>query len=433
MLSIKWRFDMKKGLVVLFIALLSIGMLFASGTKESAKEAGPITLRMSWWGGDSRHTPTLEAMDLYHQKNSNVKLEGEYGGWDGYYQKLVTQIAGGTSADIMQIDQPWLNELSSKGDVFATLDASQVDLTQFDADFLKNYCTYNGQLKGLPTGTNVNTFLVDTKLLSDSGIDPNTVWTWENIISEGKKVHQKNASNYFSSATPDIIRFWFEVYIAQLAGAVVDGNKKVAFTEEQGTAAFTYFKKWFDEGIVAPFSQTSLFYQKFQENPDWINGKMASAWDWVSSMGKDIGNKQNIETRQFPVMTGAKNSGVLMRPSQIFVINNTSANKAEAIKFMNYLFVDPEGIAVLGTARGIPSTVIGRKILAEKNFISEMTEKATNEGIAQAGLPQSNYQMNSEVMQTMQDVIDEFGFGKLTPSQASAKMIKNLNATLANL
>ncbi|WP_320129766.1 ABC transporter substrate-binding protein [uncultured Sphaerochaeta sp.] len=425
---------MKRRFIVLFlIASMSMGMVFASGAKENGKTSGPISLRMSWWGGDSRHTPTLKALDLYHQKNPSVTVEGEYSGWDGYYQKIVTQIAGGTAADIIQIDQPWLNELSSKGDVFTTIDSSMVDLSQFDADFLKNYCTYNGQLKGLPTGTNVNTFVVDAKLLSDSGIDPNTVWTWENIVSEGKKVHQKDSSKYFSSATPDIIRFWFEVYIAQLAGGVVDSNKKVAFTQEQGTQAFTYFQQWFDAGIVAPFSQTSLFYQKFQENPDWINGNTATAWDWVSSMGRDIGTRPNMETRQFPVMAGAKNSGVLMRPSQIFVVNENSSNKAESLKLLNFLFADPECIEVLGTSRGIPSTTNGRQILASKGFITEQTEKATNEGIAQAGLPQSAWQMNSEVMQAMQDVIDEFGFGKLTPDQASAKMIKNLNATLANL
>jgi oligogalacturonide transport system substrate-binding protein len=375
----------------------------------------------------------LEALKLYNQRNPNVKIEGEYSGWDGYYQKIVTQIAGGTAADIIQIDQPWLNELCSKGDVFATIDPTVIDISQFDQSFLDNYCTYEGQLKGLPTGTNVNTFLVDVKLLKESGIDPDTVWTWENIVSEGRKVHQKDSSKYFSSATPDIIRFWFEVYMAQLAGGVVDENKQVLFTEEQGTQAFTYFKSWFDEGIVAPFAQTSLFYQKFQENPDWINGKMATAWDWVSSMDKDIGSKQNIETRKFPVMDGAKNTGVLMRPSQIFVVNNNSANKAEAMKVVDFLFNDAESASILGICRGIPATSGAREVLAAQGAITAMAEKATNEGISQAGLPQSVWQMNSEVMQTMQDVIDEFGYGRLTPQQASRKMIQSLQSTLASL
>ena len=424
---------MKRMLVLLLIALLAMGTVFAAGSKEAAKEDGPVTLRLSWWGGDSRHTPTLAAMDAYMAKNPNVKLEGEYGGWDGYYQKIVTQIAGGTAADIIQIDQPWLAELSSKGDVFTVIDDSMVDLSQFDAAFLENYCSYEGKLMGLPTGTNVNTFVVDTKMLSDFGIDPNTKWTWENIISEGKKINDQDSTRYFSGATPDILRYWFEIYIAQLAGSVVDSNKQVAFTQEQGAEAFRYFQRWIDEDIIAPFSQTSLFYQKFQENPDWINGKMATAWTWVSSMDKDIGARENFETRQFPVMDGAVNTGILMRPSQIFVVNNNSKNKDEAIKLMDYLFTDPEAIEKLGLARGIPSAEIGRSVLAEKGKISEMAEKATNEGIAQAGDPQSVYQMNSEVMQVMQDVIDEFGFGRLTPEEASAKLIKNLEATLASL
>ncbi|AEC02421.1 ABC transporter substrate-binding protein [Parasphaerochaeta coccoides] len=424
---------MKKNLMLFLIVLVTMGTMFAGGGKESSKDSGSKTLRVSWWGSDSRHTPTLNAMAAYQRENPNVRLEGEYGGWDGYYQKLVTQIAGRTAADIIQIDQPWLNELSARGDVFVVLDRTMIDLDEFDVDFLNDYCTYNGKLLGLPTGINVNTFLVDVTLLADNGIDPDTVWTWENIITEGRKIHQNDPAAYFSSASPDIMRYWFEIYIAQLAGAVVNSNKQVAFTEEQGTQAFAYFKQWFDEGIVAPFSQTSLFYQKFHENPSWINGKTATAWDWVSSMDKAIGNKKNIETRQLPVMEGAKNTGVLMRPSQIMVVNNSSVHKDEAIKVLDYLFTNHEAIEILGTARGIPATVSGRRILAEKNQITALAEKATNDGIAQAGLPQSSWQMNSEVIQTMQDVIDEFGFGRLTPQQASAKMIANLTATLTNL
>src|SRR5690554_1339633 len=111
--TFKMEVFMKKTLSVLLIVLLVVGSAFAGGAKEAGK-SGTTTLRFSWWGGDERHTPTLKALDAYMAKNPNVKVEGEYGGWDGYYQKLVTQLAGGTAADLIQIDQPWLAELSSK-------------------------------------------------------------------------------------------------------------------------------------------------------------------------------------------------------------------------------------------------------------------------------------------------------------------------------
>ena len=75
---------MKKTLVLLLIALLAMGTVFAAGSKEAAAQTGPVTLRLSWWGGDSRHTPTLKAMEAYTAQNTNVRLEGEYSGRDGY-------------------------------------------------------------------------------------------------------------------------------------------------------------------------------------------------------------------------------------------------------------------------------------------------------------------------------------------------------------
>jgi len=424
---------MKKFIALMLIALMALTTVFASGSSEAAStESGTANLRFLWWGGENRHKPTLAALGKYHELNPNVTITGEYAGWDGYYQKIVTQIAGGTAPDIIQIDQPWVADLCSKGDVFAEVDPSVVDLSTFDMTFVSSLCSYDGKIVGLPTGTNVNTMLVDRNMLQQAGIDPNTMWTWENIVENGKKMNDYNPEWHLVCAGPDHIRFWFELYMAQLCGGVVDGDKNVMFTEEQGTQAFEYFKKWFDNGVVAPFSETSIFYQKINESPDWFAGKNCLMWTWVSSMEKDRVDR-DMDTTQLPVMDGAKQTGVLVRPSQILVINNTSKHKDEAMKFMNWFFNDKEAALILNQARGIPSSSVARDALEEAGLLSEFFTKATNEGLAQAGLPQSVYQMNSEVIQTMQDVIDEFGFGKLSPAEASKKMISSLNATLKNL
>ena len=166
---------MKKLLACVLVLALCVGAVFANGQTE--KEAsGDVKMRMMWWGGDSRHTPTLAALEKYHEINPTITVEGEPNGWDGYYQKALTQIAGGTAADLLQIDQPWLAEFASKGDVFVQLDGNpNIDLSQFESTFVENYCSYNGHIYGLPTGTNVNTMIVDVTMLEAAGIDPNTV------------------------------------------------------------------------------------------------------------------------------------------------------------------------------------------------------------------------------------------------------------------
>ena len=49
-----------------------------------------VTIRFSWWGADTRHEATLKVMDMYMKKHPNVTIEGEYGAFDSFYQKLQT-------------------------------------------------------------------------------------------------------------------------------------------------------------------------------------------------------------------------------------------------------------------------------------------------------------------------------------------------------
>ena len=56
----------------------------SSTTQTAAKEKEPVTLRFSWWGGDSRHEATIKAIELYMEKNPDITIEYEYMGFDTY-------------------------------------------------------------------------------------------------------------------------------------------------------------------------------------------------------------------------------------------------------------------------------------------------------------------------------------------------------------
>jgi hypothetical protein len=87
--------------------------------------------------------------------NPHVKIEGEYQGYDGYQQKIMTQIAGNSAPDIMQLDYPWLPDLAAQGDNFVDLSQeSAVDLSQFPQTVLEEYNSVNSKIVALPMGTN---------------------------------------------------------------------------------------------------------------------------------------------------------------------------------------------------------------------------------------------------------------------------------------
>ena len=429
---------MKKVVFSIIIAIMIPMMAFANGAQESTtgkstSSTKPITLRMSWWGSDSRHKPTLAVLDLYHRANPSVSINGEYTGWDGYYQKIVTQLAGETAADLIQIDQPWLYELQSKGDMFAPLTDKDVDLSQFDTDFLKNYCSYDGKIVGLPTGTNVLSMLEDRKMLQNYGIDPNTVWNWDNMISEGKKIHATDPDKYFLMAAPDGCDMWFKIYLSQMCGNFINEDKSLGFTEEQATETYAYLKSWVDQGIIEPFSISSLYNNKGEEDPNWVNGNIALQISWVSTFDKVIGNRNNMDSCKLPVRNNAKNTRVLCRPSQVLVVNNHSTNKAETLKLLKFIYENKTAIETLGTCRGIPSTTFGRQVLADKNLISALSQKGTDEGLSQSGWAETTWEMNSNVMQTMQDILAEVMYGKITPNEGAKKLMHDLKEVLASL
>lgn len=73
-----------------------------AGTEKA--EGEPVELRISWWGSDARHEATLKVLDLFMEKHPNIKVTAEYQGFDGYHDKLMTQISSGTEPDVFQLD-----------------------------------------------------------------------------------------------------------------------------------------------------------------------------------------------------------------------------------------------------------------------------------------------------------------------------------------
>jgi len=76
-----------------------------SETKPAATtSAEPVTLRIAWWGGDTRHSYTQQVIDMYEAKYPNVTIEPEYASFDDYWKKLAPQAAANRLPDIVQMD-----------------------------------------------------------------------------------------------------------------------------------------------------------------------------------------------------------------------------------------------------------------------------------------------------------------------------------------
>jgi oligogalacturonide transport system substrate-binding protein len=416
----------------LVVCLLAV--LFGSMSSYAAPQK---TLRFMWWGGETRHKATIDAIELYMKKNPGVKIIGEYGGFSGYQQKLLTQLVGGTAADIIQIDQPWVADLMSQGDLFADLYRfKELKLNGFNKNFLKSQCEWDKKLVGLPTGMNGLIYVANTDFMAKHKISLNTRWDWDKLVEVGAKVHRQNSNDYLLDMDLTQIQQMIIMHVKQHTGAKywINADYTPGFDKAGLAAAFAYYQKLQSSGAILPLKDSILFNLKSEQNPRWANGQIGINQIYVSTIAQYyLDGKMKLEAMLPALMRGAKISGITVRPSQLLVINKKSGNAKEAAHFLNWFFNSKEAAVALKTERGIPATTSAIKTLEQNKLLDSNMAKGINLAVKNAGPPENDLSTNKELTTTFEEYIQLVGYNKLSPDEAATQMLRDTRAKLAEL
>jgi oligogalacturonide transport system substrate-binding protein len=407
---------------------------------QAATKPAAVNLRFCWWGSDPRHKATLNAINAYMQKNPNVKIEAEYMGYDGYYKKLLTQFAGGTAPDIIQLDTQWSAELMAQGDFFLDLNRAKPRLKSntFSKAMLKDYCIFNQKLIGVPAGVSVVTLLGNKDFFDKFKIPVNTVWSWDKLMEYGKKVHDQDKNAYLTFADIDVVnRLILRPYVSQKTGEVwIRENYTLAFDKKILTEALTYISNLYKTGTLEPFGESSAFVGKMEQNVRWINGNIGLAFaltPTISQMKSTVPAGRKFLVAAVPMNKAAKQSANPLRPSQLLTINKATRNAAEAVKFLNWFVNDPEAAVILGESRSTPAGSSARKALVDAKKMDPLIAEALDFAVKKPGKAWGPLTENTEISQINKDALEKMIFGKITPEQAAEEIIKNYKAKLDEL
>ena len=410
------------------------GSAAAEISQDQAKQA---TLRFGWWGGDDRHKGTLDTINLYMSKNPNIKIEAEYGGYDDYYKKLLTQLAGGTAPDIMQLDQPWLFDLNKQGKMFVDLNTEKdiVKTESFDQQFLKDFCIIGGELQGLPTGINGQIAMYNRTLLEKAGVTVKQDWNWEDLLNMSRQLHSADPECYMLNGDFRNIDYNLRRYFKQKTGkAWINEDYTMGFTRDELVDTFSFLLKMLDNYVYMPFSEIAPYDAEADKNPRWAKGQIGATLDDLSGFDSLQSTTQgDLEILPIPVATGAKTPAGIVRPSQLLGINAKSSNVDEAAKFINYFFTDKDAILTLGTLRGVPPTDEARTILTDNGTLDKKYIDGVNAALKTRGTPENALEVNEEIVQITLDVIQKVGFKKSTPEQGADELIKRYTEKLNEL
>lgn len=406
-------------------------------SQTAASDDEPITLRFAWWGGDERNAATLEVIEQFEALHPNVTIEAEYGGNDGYHDKLATQLASGTAADIVQVDPETFPQYVSTGDYFVNyMDYSNMDLSTFDENYISLEINgrYDGKQLGLPTGISGAGILVNQDLADEIGIDFTQAYTWDDLLEMGRKVREYDDSMYLLCANKEyIVNLIVFSYGKQLCGSTLFDKEtgELNITEEQMAELMQYVKKLYDEGVVAPASyQAAYGGDNLQSDANWIAGKYVSALTYISTIDVMVAanDSANYSMSQLPMLSGCTEKGWASNTPQVMAVTKTCEHPEMAVEFMNYFFNNETALATLGATRSVPPTENARKICSENGKLSEVTMEGANIAAAAGGTPNDKISSSEEAKTILFDAVETVGYGATTPEEAASEIIDSLSS-----
>ncbi len=382
----------KKQITAAVLAAMALSMTACGGgnTAESGADAqagkdkqeadasgnGQVTLRFSWWGGESRHNATMAAVEAFEEEYPWITVECEYSSWDGWVDKVATQLAGGTAPDLMQINWDWLYQFSSDGSKF-------VDLNEYsDVISLDNWSEANlqamtvaGKLQGVPISITGKLPMYNKTTFDKAGVPiPSTI---EELREAGKAFQEKLGEDYYPLAEEGYERMlWMVMYLQEKYGKEWIKDLQVNYTVEEVTDGMNFINS-LEEDHVWPKIETIIGdgAENFLSNKKWMDGHYAGLTEYdsnVQEIAESLDEGQELVLGEYPTDMGQYPAG-MSKVSQGFAITETSEHKEEAALLLEYLTSNENGIRLMGTERGTPCNTAAKKVLEDEGILGGLT------------------------------------------------------------
>ena len=415
--------------LVLILLLISVACAPKSAPAPSNEQ---VNLRMLWWGGDSRNKATLASIEAYMKLHPNVKIEGQIESWDTYFEKLLTQLAGGALPDIVQLDFSFVPDLVKQNKPFVNMTTlgNVIDLSGFDMDFAHSYGGGKDYLIGLPTGINGICNIFNVELANRLGIDMSKSheWNYEDLLRVGVAANKKDPDKYFIYFKKELYIHLVKTMLKQMNGKnLINDDKTLGYSRQEMVTIFTYIRDLVDAKVVPPFEIGTVYETQIADNPDWLSERYVMTGTYASLIGPFIdASPFEIDSTRFFVKDNPVDKGIPATPVNLFGIYDKSRHINEAAKFLDWFFNDEESILLLRDVRGVPSVAKARRILVEKGMIKPQIAKAVDLALKWTGEPDNGPSLNTEVTNRLLDFIHEVGYKRMTPEEATDALSKEL-------
>jgi multiple sugar transport system substrate-binding protein len=410
-------------------------LLAACGGSDDAADGGDVTLRFTWWGSDVRHQVTQQMIEAFEAEHPNITVQGEFGEWSGYWDKLATQTAANDSPDIIQMDELYLREYAGRDALLDLSTQNALDTTTYDESTLATG-EFNGGIYGLSAGVNSLSIFANPAIFDEAGVDlpDDQTWTWDDFRELATEISEKTPEGVFGAASFTGGESAFTVWARQ-HGESLYGEDDVAFSPETLTSFYELAVELSESGAAPQATRTVEDFTIAIDQSLLATNKVAMGFAWSNQIHaySEMSGEDMVLLRM-PSQTGAAtDNGAFYKSSMFWSVSSRSEHPEEAAMFLDFIVNSEEAGEILLAERAVPPNGEIREAIGEQLSDADTRAVAFIEDIADEieGPPAPPPVGAADTQQVFQRYSSEVLFGRTSPEQAAQGFANELSSNLS--
>lgn len=344
-----------RGAVAVLALSLALGACGGGDAADGADEPPAdqeVTIRFAWWGSDTRHELTNAALDAFEAEHSNITIERDFGGFEGYVDRILTQFAGQNPPDVFQAFSEVLREFEDRGQLLDLGTVSeQLDTSSWPDEVLAG-TTVNDKLVALTFGTNSQAMIYNADQLAEFGVTPpEEPWTWDDLAQTADEISAASGGSVSGIADLSLSFGAFEVWAKQRGANYLDADG-LAFEAEDLTGYWQYWADLREGGGATPADVTAE--SPLTSSETLIAGRATMAFVY-SNLYQSVSESAPGELGMLRFPGEDEMPGQYLRPAMALAIASESEHPAEAAMLVDYLLNSPAAAEIVGIERGVPA------------------------------------------------------------------------------
>lgn len=391
-------------------------------------------IRLAWWGGDSRHRVTLEAVEQFMAEHPDIRVECEYGAWSGWEEATAAALYAGTEADVMQVNWNWLTNFDDDTTQFMNLAdmGAWLDLSQYDADVLE-LCTVENEVRCVPVSLTGRVLFWNETTFAKAGIPvPDS---FETLCAAGETFRTVLGEEYYPLALGWYDRMLFLVYMLESQyGLNWTADGRLQYTQAQLEEGLAVIQLMEDSHVIPPLRAViGGGADSFDKDANWIEGRYGGIYEWDSSAGKfqdALAEGQTMTVGEYFTDFGTYQGG-FSKISLGFAISGETQSPEACAQLISYLVSHETAVKTLGTERGVPLNQTAYQICEEAGLLGDMAAQA-NERMEQWVQFSVDPTFEEAALRAVyEDVFVGLSYGEYTVSQAAERLFAGINTALS--